>query len=289
MLRESRLLAIALIIICFGCRPTSKQEGINVVTSFYPIYISTINITRGVPGVTVECLAPPTTGCLHDYQLSPRDIERLNGARLFIINGAGMEAFLDKAARQVPGLWVADASRGIRTTAGPSGPNPHVFTSVSNTMAQVRNISLALQEADPPHASLYRANEASYLRELDSLRVRMHREIGGLPRRDIITFHAAFTYLAQEYGLTVAAVIEREPGSEPSARELAETIRLIQTSRITAIFIEPQYPAKPAQTIARETGAMILTLDPAVSGPMKPDAYIKAMERNLDALRAALK
>ena len=279
----------AMLIICLGCRQAPKTASLLIVTSFYPVYIATINVTKGVPGVAVENLAPPTTGCLHDYQLSPRDLERLNAARLFIVNGAGMESFLDKATRQIPGLRIIDASQGIATIAGPSGPNPHVFTSVYNAMAQVRSISRALQAADTLHAARYRDNEARYLQKLDSLRAGMRREIGKLPKHDIITFHEAFPYFAEEFGLNIAAVIEREPGSEPSAQELAKTIRLIQSKRIAAIFVEPQYPTKTAQAIARETGAKIYTLDPAVTGPMEPDAYVQAMERNLRTLVEALR
>jgi len=83
-------------------------------------------------------------------------------------------------------------------------------------------------------------------------------------------------------------VIEREPGSEPSAAELARTVEIVKSHKVKALFAEPQYPAKAARTVARETGIPVRTLDPAVSGPLAPDAYLKAMERNLAVLREAL-
>ena len=84
-------------------------------------------------------------------------------------------------------------------------------------------------------------------------------------------------------------VIEREPGSEPSSRELAETIETIKGKKVKALFAEPQYPAKAAETIARETGLKVYTLDPAVTGPDDPDAYIEIMDKNLKVLQQALK
>ena len=87
----------------------------------------------------------------------------------------------------------------------------------------------------------------------------------------------------------IAAVIEREPGSEPSARELAQTITLVRKAKVKALFAEPQYPSKAAEAIARETGAKLYTLDPAVTGPMRDDAYITIMTRNFSELRKALR
>ena len=91
----------------------------------------------------------------------------------------------------------------------------------------------------------------------------------------------------------MAAVIEREPGAEPSAGELARTIRLVRTGGIKAIFAEPQYPAGSARIIERETGVAVRTLDPVVTGPRDPararDAYLEAMRQNLKVLVAALR
>ena len=84
-------------------------------------------------------------------------------------------------------------------------------------------------------------------------------------------------------------MIEREPGSEPGARQLAEIIETVKRSGVKALFVEPQYPSRSAETIANETGAAVYTLDPAVTGPMDKDAYIRIMERNLETLEKALR
>ncbi|HEX8994151.1 MAG TPA: metal ABC transporter substrate-binding protein [Candidatus Paceibacterota bacterium] len=89
--------------------------------------------------------------------------------------------------------------------------------------------------------------------------------------------------------MTIAAVIEREPGSEPSARELARTIMLVRQSGIRYLFAEPQYPSTAAKAIARETNARIFTLDPAVTGDDDSDAYISIMKQNLVVLKEAFR
>lgn len=262
----------------------AEAGPLRIVTSFYPVYIATLNMAGGVPGVEVANLTEPVTGCLHDYQLRPGDLKTLAGASVLVVNGAGMESFLDQALRQVARLRTIDASEGIELLRD----NPHVWVSVSLAMKQVENIAEGLARADPPHAEAYRRNAKAYVTELEGLRTRMHDALEDAKSRNIVTFHEAFPYFAKEFGLNIVAVVEREPGSEPSAREMAETIETVRRAGVTALFAEPQYPVKAAEAIARETGARVYMLDPAVTGPMEPDAYLRIMERNLEVLKHAL-
>ncbi len=267
-----------------GAEPT-----VRILASFYPMYIATLNVAHDIPGVTVANLTQPQTGCLHDYQLTTEDLTKLATADIFVVNGAGMESFLEKIVQELPQLKLAQASQGIVLIKGEEGDNPHIWVSVSLYMKQIENLAAQLSQIDPTHAGQYRANADAYLAKLEKLRASMHEGLKDLRTRDIITFHEAFPYFAQEFGLRIAAVIEREPGSEPSARELAETVDLIRKTGLKALFAEPQYSAKAAETIARETSATIYTLDPGVTGPMAADAYLRLMERNLAELQKALK
>ena len=266
----------------------ASATGLRIVTSFYPIYLATLNVARDIPGVEVINLTRPLTGCLHDYQMTPGDLVSLGKADIFVVNGAGMEAFLDKAIQQVPRLKLIQASEGIALMSTAGVVNPHVWVSVTLHMQQVENIAASLERLDPNHAALYRKNTAAYLAKLDTLRTTMHRGLQTVKTREIITFHEAFPYFAREFGLTVAAVIEREPGSEPNARELAQAITLVKKIGVKAIFAEPQYSAKAADAIARETGTTVYRLDPVVTGPMAPDAYLTIMQTNLQTLEQAL-
>lgn len=273
--------------LCFALSSAGGATAapLRVVTSFYPVYISTWNVARDVPGVEVANLTPPLTGCLHDYQMSPDDLKNLSDASVLIVNGAGMESFLDEVIRQLPRLKIIDASKGIEL----DDHNPHVWVSVSLDMKQVDTIAHGLSAIDPAHADLYRKNADAYLAQLEALRAQMHKALKTVRTRNIVTLHEAFPYFAQEFNLKIVAVVEREPGSEPSARELAETIDLVRKFGTTVLFAEPQYPAKAIEVIAAETGAKVYTLDPAVTGPMVPDAYLRIMEKNRSVLEKALK
>ncbi|MFA6142019.1 MAG: metal ABC transporter substrate-binding protein [Candidatus Omnitrophota bacterium] len=289
-------IAVMLIVSCFiaerdeSMAADANANKINVVASFYPIYIMAINICKDVPGVTVKNLTPPMSGCLHDYSITTNDMKKLVGADVFIANGAGMESFLNKIVAQYPSIKIATLADGIPLIKGEGneGDNPHIWVSISDAMLQVKNLGKAMETFDPEHKDLYSKNTDAYVAKLEVLRSRMQSELAPFKGKKIVTFHEAFPYFAQEFGLEIAAVVEREPGSEPSAKELAETVDLIKNSGIRSLFSEPQYPVTAADTIARETGATVYVLDPMVTGSDDPDAYLNIMEKNLTVLKKAL-
>ena len=270
-----------------------SQTGrtVNIATSFYPMYIFTLNIAKDIPNVNVVNLTKPTTGCLHDYAPTPDDMKNLEGAQILVINGAGMESFMDKITSQMPDLKILESSKGIELIKGDGdeGDNPHVWLSITDAITQVQTIGDQLAVLDPDNALKYQENTQTYIEKLAALRTKMHQTLDGVQQRNIVTFHEAFPYFAKEFNLNIAGVIEREPGSAPNAKELGETIEKIKDLKITALFAEPQYPVKAAETIAGETGAKVYTLDPIVTGPMEADAYLNLMESNLLTLQEALK
>ena len=272
--------------------PTKNSSStITIAASFYPMYIFALNVAKDMPNVKVIDMTKPTTGCLHDYAVTPDDMKNLEGAQFFIINGAGMESFMDKVTSQMKDLKIVDSSKGIPLIkgAGDEGDNPHLWVSISNAILQVGNIGDQLSSLDPTNAAKYKENTSAYIKKLELERDKMHQALDGVKNRDIITFHEAFPYFAKEFNLNIAGVIEREPGSEPSSKELAETIDKVKSLKVKALFAEPQYSTKAADTIAKETGAKVYTLDPVVTGPMEADAYINIMDSNLKTLQEALK
>ena len=188
-------------------------------------------------------------------------------------------------------LKVIDASRGIELIHDDEGDNPHVWLSVTDEIAQVRNIADQLKEADPAHADAYEKNAVAYIEKLTALKTEMHAALDNIPHKDIVTFHEAFPYFAKEFKLNIIGVVEREPGTEPTPTELQETIEQVNALPTKVLFTEPQYSPAAAETIARETGAKIYTLDPVVTGEATPaakDAYIDTMKKNMKVLQEAL-
>ncbi len=269
--------------------PVETKHELLIMTSFYPVYISTINITHDVPGVKVLNLTKPFTGCLHNYALTADDMKNMASADIFVINGAGMESFLDRVTGQMPSLKIIDSSKGIEVIKHGNEDNPHIWLSVSGLIKQVDNIEKGFSLYDPARKELYRKNAEIYMKKLEKLKKDMTDGLKDIKDRNIITFHEAFPYFGKEFNLNIVAVIEREPGSEPNAKELAETIGIIKKQKVKALFAEPQYPKNSADVISKETGVKLFTLDPAVTGPFEPDAYINIMKSNMKVLQEALK
>lgn len=302
------LTLIVLVAILVGCSNTKENEEdntFNIVTSFYPMYIATSNIIDGVEDVKLTSLASPDVGCLHDYQLTVNDMITLEKADAFVINGGGMESFLDKAISNYPELKIINAfvddedvedgdveehQDDNHTEHGHQHEsNAHVWVSVSLYIEQVEKICDELKKINPENAERYESNKTNYIKKLDVLRQEMHNELDKLQKKNIVTFHEAFYYFAKEFNLNIVSVIEREPGTSPSAGELVDIIKEIESKDVNAIFVEPQYLKTAANTISYETGIGVYELDPVVSGNFEKDAYEQKMKKNLDVLMEALK
>lgn len=274
-----------------------------IVTSFYPIWIMTLNLTSGLEDhVTVRNLAAPTVGCLHDYQLQPADMKALTAADAFMINGAGMEAFLPEITRSLPDLPIVEASEGIELLENGSAveileaeeegeTNSHIWLDPLRAVRMAENLAAGLIRVLPGDEAVITANLADYRVRLEALDARLRQGLGDLSRKDIVTFHEAFPYFAAAYGLNVVAVVNKEPGEVLTPAQLGELVREIRLLGNPPLFVEPQYTDLSAQTLSSETGAPVYSLDPIVTGPeenVPPDYYETVMLQNMNTLITAL-
>ena len=295
-----KLLTLALALMLLALPAAASAE--TVVTSFYPIYLFALNLLDGVEDVTLTNLADTGTGCLHDYQLQTGDMKDLARADVFLINGAGMESYLEGVFDAFPALPVVDASAGVTLLEDCSDHdhdehahdhafNAHIWLDAENAILMVNNLAEGLIAALPAHAEAIAANRDAYIVRLTTLDAELSAVLANVPNKDIITFHEAFPYFAEAYGLHVAAVVNRDPDDALSPRALAELCKTVASLGTPPLFTEPQYEDVAAQTISRETGASIHTLDPIVTGPEKdiPLTYYEdVMRQNLAVLLSAL-
>lgn len=289
-----------------GCTPVSQlQSDFQIVTSFYPMYLFTRNLTDGISGVTVVNMTAQNAGCLHDYQLLSKDMKALGAAKALVVNGAGMEGFLDKVTEQMPSLPVITASEGVELLCeeethdheteeahGHEGhsheENAHVWLSVPNALQEVDNIARGLKKLLPGFEARIEQNRAFYVRRLEALDAELLQTLAPVKGAEIISFHEAYDYFAQRYGLVIAGAIETHEGGEPGTKELIETVELIRSHKIRALFIEPDYQGSSAGTLSRETGARLCTLNPVTQGADSLTAYQDIMRRNATIIREAI-
>ena len=266
---------------------------LRVLASFLPMEIFTRNVVGDTPGVTVESLLPASMGCPHDYALTPGDMKKIASADLFVANGFGMEEFLGEPVRRAnPRIRVVETARGVRPIRGghddPGDVNPHTWVSPRNAILQVREIEKALSAARPADADAFRRNADAYVSRLSALAAEFEGEAKRFRRRNIVTFHNVFDYLARDLGLTVVGEIETAPGQQPSAGEIRNLARTIRERGVPAVFSEPQYSPKIAEALGREAGVPVRVLDPVATGSPTLTAYEDAMRRNLVTLKEAL-
>lgn len=295
----SLLTAAVMCLALASCGGGGDDGAFSILTSFDPMYALTLRITDGAKNIRVQNMAEPSSGCLHDYQLTTADMTKLSQADLFIINGGGMESFMEKAVEANGSLEVLDTSDGAKMlpSAGHDHENDgdgheeeynaHIWLSISNAKVQAKNICEKLALLDPQNSELYERNMADFAGELDALSEEYDAALDGVNGR-VISFHEGLVYLFEDYGIEVTEIIESEPGVSPDPRTLSGIIEDVKESGTSVIFTEPQYPASTAEVIARETGAEIYSVDPLVTGEMNRDSYVTVMRENLEIIKTAM-
>jgi zinc transport system substrate-binding protein len=276
------------------------EEKKSFIASFYPLYVMMLNIADGVQGIEVVNMLENHGGCLHGFQLRPQDLKNIEKSSAFIINGAGMEPFLERIMEQYPEIEMIDSSEGINLLPCSSNRddlnkdphnheyNPHIWLSIENHIKQVHNISEKLAHADTANADYYLKNASFYIEKLNNLKEEIHKKLDNLPNKNIVTFHDAFAYFVDEFGLKTVGFVSSDPHNQPSALEISGIIEIIKRYDVKAIFTEPQYPEDIVKTLSEQTGCKIYVLDSGVSGTEDKDSYINIMRKNAEILAEAL-
>lgn len=290
---KCRYLVVALLLVLTGCVNVEKEEteSFDIVTSFYTTYVFAKNIAKDVPNVTVQNMSDNHSGCLHDYHLDTSDMKKIENADVFIINGAGLESFLEKVYEKED-LQVIDASDELELLQSKyeDEPNEHTWLSISNAISQVEKIGNELAEIDEANRDKYLENKKAYVDRLKSLRNELRESLYDANKDiKIVTTHDAFPYFADDFDIDIVDVIEREEGQSPTQKEMKNIINNIKENEVCGIFIEPDYSSKLAQTIANEANVNIYTLDSITSGDGNIYDYENKMKQNIETIRESIK
>lgn len=312
------LLLIGMIGLGMGSGNGEEGRKLRVVTSFFPLQCHTLALAEGVAEVKQLLRGDAAP---HEFEARPREVAELAKADLLIVNGAGLERWLEGVVGKLGGrVRVVDTSRGIRLMKDPKelewggggeghehdhghghgphdhghghthgeGANPHIWLDPELAKVQVRNILEALCEADGGNAGVYRNRARQYLAKLDELDREYRRVLRGVRNRNLVTFHAAFPYLAARYGLRYVGYVEKFPEAEPTPQQLAALVAAIRELKIGVIFSEEGYARGVMERLARETGARVSVLDTLEIGQGSAEGYLERMRKNLRRLEEAM-
>jgi zinc transport system substrate-binding protein len=271
-----KVIAVLLVTLSLaGC--ASGGEGASLeprrfVASFYPLAWATAQVA-GDPRAEIVNLTPPGAEP-HDIELSPSDVETIRDAELVIYIGGGFQPALEDAV---------DSREGRSLDLLREGEDPHIWLDPIRFARAVERIARTVGGAGSGHDGIH---------ELKRLDMQYRRGLANCERRVLVTTHAAFGRLAARYGLTQLSLAGRSPEAEPSPRQLEDLIEDVRASGATAMFAEPLVSDDVAETVAREAGIELATLDP-IEGLSQErlaagEDYLSVMRANLEALRQAL-
>jgi len=280
---------IVLILVCAlllaACGADSGGSGRRtVVAAFYPLAYAAQKI--GGSTVAVENLTPPGSEP-HDLELAPKTVARIVRADVVLYLGHGFQPAVAAAVQQADGKTV-DVLTGLPLDANPPGEegltaDPHVWLDpilFARIVDRIGNVLDAPARADALVAALHRLDGA------------YRTGLVHCARREFVASHAAFGYLAKRYGLTQVPITGLTPESEPTARQLANVVKLVRRTHASTVFSETLVSPRLANTVAREAGARTAVLDPieglTPAEQARDEDYLSVMRQNLAALRRAL-
>jgi manganese/iron transport system substrate-binding protein len=270
----------------------AKRQGpLKVVTTFTVIR----DIAQNVAGDAAKVDSITKLGAeIHDYQPTPRDIVRAQGAELILWNGMNLERWFERFLanmKKVPAAVVTEGITPLPIREGPyrDNPNPHAWMSPSNALIYVENIRKALSARDPDNAATYQRNAETYAARIKAIDGPLRQRLAAIPEHErwLVTSEGAFSYLARDYGLKelyLWPINADEQGSPSQVRNVIDTVR---REKIPVVFSESTISDRPARQVASETGARyggVLYVD-SLSAPDGPvPTYLKLLEVTVETI-----
>lgn len=303
----------------YGTRQSTEIKH-TLVTSFYPEYIIVKNLIEECDSINVKNMTSSATGCLHDYQLTSSDMKKLEHTDALIINGGGMESFLDDIKKVYPDIKIINSSKNIKLLKNIESHshekhsdseehndiekhqsqdnhkheeyNAHVWLNPGNYLIQIDNITTELCKLYPKYKTTISNNAKDYTRKVKSLQkdiTELNKKIKNKKEKNAILFHDSFAYIADAFNINIISCIEIESDSSLSAGTIANTIDEINLHNIKILLSEKQFKTTIADNISSETKAKVYVLDSLVTGDNSKNSYINGMKSNIKTIKDIFK
>ena len=255
-MRNSLKIMTALALGLFAMQANAKFK---VVTTFTVIQ----DIAQNVAGnaATVESITKPGAE-IHEYEPTPKDIVKAQSADLILWNGLNLERWFERFFQNIkdkPAVVVTEGIQPLSIYEGPykDAPNPHAWMSPSNALIYIENIKNALVKYDPQNAAVYEKNAADYAQKIKQLDEPLRAKLAQIPeaQRWLVTSEGAFSYLAKDYNLKEGYLWPINAEQQGTPQQVRKVIDLVRKNNIPIVFSESTISAKPAQQVAKESGA----------------------------------
>ena len=235
---------------------------------------------------------------IHNYQPTPKDIGRTRKADLVLWNGLNLELWFEKFLQRLKGVPSVILSEGVEPISIGDGPydgkpNPHAWMSPSVALVYVDNIEAALISIDPDNADVYRANAKAYKAKISATIEPLRDILKDIPaeRRWLVTSEGAFSYLAREFDLQELYLWPINADSQGTPQQVKKVIDTVRANDRPVVFSESTVSAKPAQQVARETGAAyggVLYVDSLSNEDGPVPTYLDLLEQTIKTVADGL-
>ncbi len=275
--------------------PAAAREKFKAVTTFTVI----ADIAQNVAGdaAIVESITKPGAE-IHNYQPTPGDIRRAQGAQLVLWNGLNLELWFEKFfenLKDVPGVVVSDGVEPMSIVEGPytGKPNPHAWMSPTAALIYIDNIRDAFAKHDPANAETYKANAEAYKAKIMVAIEPIKAELAAVPedKRWLVSSEGAFSYLARDFGLKELYLWPINADQQGTPQQVRKVIDAVRTNAITVVFSESTISSAPAQQVARETGAKyggVLYVDSLTEADGEVPTYIDLLRVTSETIAKGL-
>src|SRR3989344_43736 len=281
-------------IFIFLPKNTEKEtDKIKVTASFYPLYFFAQQI--GQDKIDIVNITPSGAEP-HDYEPTAKDLAAIEDSSLLLINGAGLEPWATDMKKNLQNTVILPVGESLAnqqiTEDGQNVKDPHIWLSPPLAKEMADKIMQGLVFVDPANKDFYQLSATALKLKLDILDEKFKNGLASCQQRNIVTSHTAFGYLAGAYNLNQVPILGLSPDAEPSGQQLADITKFVKDNKVTYIFFESLVNPKLSNTIATETGAKTLELNP-IEGLdneqlSEGQDYFTKMEKNLTNLKTAL-
>jgi manganese/iron transport system substrate-binding protein len=289
---KSMIIAILMSITAIGA---ASADTLKVVTTFTVF----ADMARNVVKDRAEVVSITRPGAeIHNYQPTPGDIRRAQGADLILWNGLNLELWFEKFFENlsdVPGILLTEGIEPMSIGEGPYNgkPNPHAWMSPENGVIYVQNMAKAFGKYDPDNAEFYNANAETYIEELRAISAPIKASIDAIDEnsRWLVTSEGAFSYLARDFGLQELFIWPINADQQGTPQQVRKVIDTVREFNIPAVFSESTVSANPAQTIANETDAIyggVLYVDSLSEADGPVPTYIDLLKVTVDTIAEGL-
>ena len=280
------ILILLLVIIVSNLNKKEKIQDnkFRILTSFYPIYIMTLNITDGAQNIELSNMAENIVGCIHDYTLNTADLRKFEKADVFIENGKSLENFTDKIVSLYPDVHIIESAENVDKLIENEEINAHIWLNVDNYILQTSKIAEDLSKLNPENSEIYLKNSKNYIEQLNNLKQEFE-EIKQKDNKKSICLNEALDYLLEELDIESQTINSDHEQSALSAEVIKSTIEKMKNENIKIIFVDKNDNTSTAKVLANETGAKIYTLNSGMNGDKNKDEYLKVMRENIQVLK----